>query len=153
VVDSSFVFEALLDSGTGRHADSKSFAERLRNENSVLVYSSLIFLEAPQCWRRLYRRGSLVPGQRGIDQVADRQNAFAEADAQLARFLSTYSTRRVQISRKLLSLASTMAATYNLSSHDALIVAISWYSGVVDIAALDQGFQDVDGIELWDNLF
>ena len=85
--------------------------------------------------------------------MSDRQNAFVEADLQLSTFLAAFNTRRVRISERLMKLGSTMAATYNLSSHDALAVAISWDAGIPDIAALDHDFEAVDGIELWDNLF
>jgi predicted nucleic acid-binding protein len=153
VVDSSFVFEALIDSGKGRYIDARAFAERIRIANTILVYSSLIFLEAPQCWRRLYKGGALVPNQRGLDEVSDRRNAFVEADRQLGTFLAAFNTRRVSVDRRIMKLGSEMAATYNLSSHDALVVAISWDTGIADIAALDDDFEAVDGIELWDNLF
>jgi hypothetical protein len=76
VADSSFILEALIDSGQGRHAPARAFANRLIQVNCLLLYSLLLFLEAPQCWRRLYRRGILVPSQRSIDPVTDRVNAF-----------------------------------------------------------------------------
>ena len=153
VIDSSFVFEALIDSGTGRYIEARDFAERLRTTNSILVHSSLLFLEAPQCWRRLYKRGALIPNQRGIDIVSDRKNAFAEAERDLSTFLGAFNTQRVRITRRLMTLGSVMAATYDLRSHDALVAAISQDARIPDIVALDADFRAVDGIELWDNLF
>jgi len=80
------------------------------------------------------------------------KNAFREANRRLSTFLATFKRRRVLIGQRLLQLASKMAATYDLSSHDALVVAISGSADIPDIAALDADFRSVDGIELWDNL-
>ncbi|MGH7813025.1 MAG: type II toxin-antitoxin system VapC family toxin [Candidatus Binataceae bacterium] len=152
VADSSFIFHALFDDRQGYHLPARRFAERLRKANSLFVYSSLVFLEAPQCWRRLYRRGLLSPSQGSIDATTNRLNAFAESDATLEEFLAGFNKRRANISRSLLRKASVMAARYDLQSHDALVVALARDIGVSDLAAIDRGFRVVDGLELWDGL-
>jgi predicted nucleic acid-binding protein len=153
VTDSSFIFHALVDDGRGFHVPARDFAEVLRTNNSTLLYSSLIFLEAPQCWRRLFNSGALVPIQRGMDPLTDRINAFAEADAKLIGFLARFRKYEVRITKALMRAANHLVAHYGfLSSHDALAVAVSRDVGIADIAALDRDFKNVDGIELWDGL-
>jgi predicted nucleic acid-binding protein len=152
VVDSSFLFHALIDDmRSGCHAPARDFAERLRRENVTLVYSSLVYLEAPQCWKRLHALGALVPTRRGADPVSDRTNAFAEADSALHTFLAAFNRREVPVTKNLIKSASIYVAEYNLGSHDAISIAIS-RSGVPDVAAIDRDFKRVDGIELWDGL-
>jgi predicted nucleic acid-binding protein len=152
VVDSSFVFHALIEDGrSGYHIPARGFAERLRVGNATLIYSSLIFLEAPQCWKRLYNTGVLVPSQRGADLAGDRSSAFSEANAALQTFLSAFNRKEVRVTKSLMKSAAAHVAEFNLGSHDAIAIAIS-RTGVQDIAALDRGFKNVDGIELWDGL-
>ena len=153
ITDSSFIFHALIDDGRGFHIPAREFANRLRTANSFLVHSSLIFLEAPQCWRRLFISGALVPTQRGRGVITDRRNAFDEANAALAAFLSHFRRYEVRLSKPRMRSASDLVASYGfLSSHDALAVAISQEVGIADIAALDGDFKNVDGIELWDGI-
>jgi predicted nucleic acid-binding protein len=152
VVDSSFVFHALIEDGkSGYHIPARDFAERLRIANATLIYSSLIFLEAPQCWKRLYNTGALVPSKRGLDLASDRANAFIEANAALQTFLSAFNRKEVRVTKQLMKSATTHVAEFNLGSHDAVAIAIS-RTGVPDVAALDRGFKNVDGIELWDGM-
>jgi predicted nucleic acid-binding protein len=152
VVDSSFVFHALIDDGrSGYHIPARSFAERLRVANATLIYSSLIFLEAPQCWKRLYNTGALVPSQRSADLASDRVRAFTEANNALQTFLSAFNRKEVRITKDLMKSATAYVAEFNLGSHDAIAVAIS-RTGIPDVAAVDRGFKSVDGIELWDGL-
>ena len=79
VIDSSFAFEAFLDSdGTGyRHEQSLAFAQRLIEERTEVVVSPLLYLEAPQCWRRLHRRGAL-PGTMSDDPPEVLAVAFVD---------------------------------------------------------------------------
>jgi hypothetical protein len=149
---SSFIFEALIDSGQGRHIPSRIFADKLLKANSLLLYSSLLYLEAPQCWRRLYKRGLLIPAQKGVDPATDRMNAFIEADTKLEQFLAAFNRHRVNITRPLMRSASASAASYDLNSHDALVIAVLRDLGVPHLAALDQDFRKVDPLELWDGL-
>ena len=152
VVDSSFVFHALIEDGkTGYHIPAHKFAERLRLANVTLIYSSLIFLEAPQCWRHLYKTGALVPSQRGADLASDRANAFTEANTALQTFLSAFNRREVRVTKTLMQRATAHVAEFNLGSHDAIAIAIS-RAGIPDVAALDRDFRKVYGIELWDGL-
>ena len=152
VVDSSFVFHALIEDGrSGYHLPARGFAERLRLADVTLIYSSLIFLEAPQCWRRLYNTGALIPSQRGTNLASDRVNAFSEANTALQTFLSAFNRREVRVTKDLMKSASGLVAEFNLGSHDAIVIAIS-RARVGDVAALDRGFKSVDGIELWDGL-
>jgi predicted nucleic acid-binding protein len=152
IVDSSFLFDAVMETDQGRHEPALGFAQRLRASNCVLVYSSLIFIEAPQCWRRMYARGLLVPNQQGHDVVSDRINAFNKADNLLNELLASFRRRRVAISGRLMSAASRLVAMLNLKAHDALVVAIAHEIGVPDIASFDRDFRRVDGVELWDGL-
>jgi predicted nucleic acid-binding protein len=152
VADSSFIFHALIDDlRTGFHVPARDFAEALRNANSILLYSSLVFLEAPQCWRRLYNKEALVPRQRGMDQLTDRINAFNEANADLLGFLARFRKYEVRITKARMRAANAVVARYGfISSHDALAVAIAHELGITDLAALDADFKNVNGIELWD---
>lgn len=152
VVDSSFVFHALIEDGkSGYHVPARDFAERLRAANAILIYSSLIFLEAPQCWKRLYNTGALVPFRRGADLASDKASAFTEANTALQTFLSAFNRKEVRVTKNLIKSATDHVVEFNLSSHDAIAIAIS-RTGVPDVAALDRGFKKVDGIELWDGL-
>jgi len=152
VVDSSFVFHALIEDGrSGYHIRARDFAQRLRLANAILIYSSLIFLEAPQCWKRLYNKGALVPSKRGSDLASDKASAFIEANTALQTFLSAFNRKEVRVTKQLMKSATLHVAEFNLGSHDAIAIAIS-RAGVPDIAALDRGFKNVDGIELWDGM-
>jgi predicted nucleic acid-binding protein len=152
VVDSSFLFHALIDDlRSGCHAPARDFAERLRRASVILVHSSLVYLEAPQCWKRLYALGVLVPSRRGTDLVSDRANAFSEADDALQTFLAALNRKEVSVTKNLIKRASSYVAEFNLGSHDAISIAIS-RSGVPNVAAIDRDFKRVDGIELWDGL-
>ncbi len=152
VVDSSFVFEALIDSGQGRHAPARAFADRLRQANSLILYSALIFLEAPQCWRRLYKRRLLIPTQKGVDPIADRISAFSEANTKLEQFLAAFNRHRVNITQSLMRSGSAFAASHDLNSHDALVIAVLRDLGVSNLVAIDTDFRPVDPLELWDGL-
>jgi predicted nucleic acid-binding protein len=116
------------------------------------LYSSLLFLEAPQCWRRLFKRGLLIPTQKGIDLAADRMNAFSEANTKLDQFLAAFNRHRVDIRRPTMHRASAFAASYDLNSHDALVVAVLRDFGVSHLVAIDTDFRQVDPLELWDGL-
>ena len=139
-----------MDTGAGRHERAMSFAGRLRDSNCIVVYSSLIFIEAPQCWRRMYARGSLVSDHIEGDPISDRINAFRKADGALNDLLTSFLRRRVGINRPLMRVASRLVATFNLKAHDALVVAVAHALGVPHIASFDRDFRRVDGIELWD---
>lgn len=152
VADSSFLFDAVMETGAGRHERAMSFARRLRASNCIVVYSSLIFLEAPQCWRRMYARGALLPDRIESDLTGNRINAFRKADDALNDLLTSFLRRRVAINRPLLRVASRLVATFNLKAHDALVVAVAHALGVPHIASFDRDFRRVDGIELWDGL-
>ena len=151
VVDSSFLFHALIDDNQGFHIPAREFAEALRISKSIVLYSSLVFLEAPQCWRRLYRAGLLIPSQREREPQSDRINAFTQANAALRALLFRLHKVEIHISKSLIASASSLVAEFGfLSSHDALAVAIARDAQTFDIAALDRDFRNVDGIELWD---
>ena len=152
VADSSFIFEALIDSGQGRHIPARDFSERIRLANSLVIYSALLFLEAPQCWRRLYKRGVLIPAQRGLDQTTDRMSAYNEADKKLEQFLAAFNCNQVSITRSLIQKALSFVASYDLTSHDALVVALLRDLGVSHLAAIDSDFRTVDPLHLWDGL-
>ena len=152
VADSSFIFDALIDAGQGRHVPARNFANRLIAANSLLVYSSLLFLEAPQCWRRLYQRGWLVSKQKGLTPAADRRNAFLEANTSLEQFLASFNRHRVNITSSLMQSASDFAAYYELNSHDALVVAVLRDLGISNLAAIDRDFRPIDWLQLWDGL-
>lgn len=131
----------------------RDFAERLRVANTRLLVSGLLFIEAPQCWRRLYRRGLLVPSQRGIDLISDRLNAFAEANRALQTFLAAFNISQIRATVRIIATASRLVATFELSSHDAVVLAIAEDTKISDIAATDRDFRKADNIELWDGLF
>jgi predicted nucleic acid-binding protein len=150
VVDSSFIFEALIDSGQGGYEATHDFAERLRTANTRRVFSGLLFMEAPQCWKRLGRKGVLVPSQRSTDPVTDRLNAFAQADQSLQTFLAAFNTSQMRVSPRIIGTASSLVATYKLQSHDAVVAAVAQEVGIRDIAATDHGFRRIEDIELWD---
>ena len=139
-----------MDTGAGRHERAITFAGRLRDSNCIVVYSSLIFLEAPQCWRRMYARGALLPDRIESDLTRDRINAFRKADDALNDLLTSFLRRRVAINRPLMRVASRLVATFNLRAHDALVVAVAHALSVPHIASFDRDFRRVDGIELWD---
>lgn len=113
----------------------------------------MLFIEAPQCWKRLYRKGVLVPSQRSTDPITDRLNAFAQADQSLQMFLAAFNTSQIRVSPRIIGTASRLVATYELQSHDAVVAAVAQEIKIRDIAATDQGFRRIDDIELWDGLF
>lgn len=153
VVDSSFIFEALIDEGddAGRHAAARAFAQALRRAETMLVWSPLIWLEATQYWRKLYRRGALPvsDAETAADEAQNRARAFERAHSILRSFLRSFDTYEVQLGEDVLNLANLHAATYNLGSHDALVVAITSTTGVYDLAALDRDFRRVEHVRLW----
>jgi predicted nucleic acid-binding protein len=100
----------------------------------------------------LYKRGFLASTQRDLDPIAERISAFREIDLALDTFLAAFNRRRFHITRGLMQKASVMTATYDLQSHDALVVALMRDLGVNSIAAIDRGFRTIDGLELWDGL-
>ena len=89
------------------------------------MFSGLLFIEAPQCWKRLYRKGVLVPSQRSMDPVTDRLNAFAQADQSLQTFLAAFNTSQIRVSPRIIGTASRLVATYELQSHDAVVAAVA----------------------------
>jgi predicted nucleic acid-binding protein len=150
VVDSSFVFHALIEDGHGWHGPARQFAEVLQQNGTILIYSSLIFLEAPQCWRRLFNAKRL-PVQPGPDILTERKRAFDRANGALTRFLGRFGRYEVGITKPLIKIANSLVAQHGfLSSHDALCVAIAQDFRIPDIAALDRDFQKVPDIDLWD---
>jgi hypothetical protein len=140
----------LIDSGQGRHVPTRAFCDRLQAENTQVIYSSLMFLEAPQCWKKLYKKGALAPKQSCLDPTLDRQQAFSEADAALEGFLSAFNCQRVNITRSLMRSGSAMAALYGLNSHDALVMALLQEFHLTHLAVIDDDFWDIDYLELWD---
>ena len=139
-----------METDQGRHQLALDFSQRLRASNCVVVYSSLIFIEAPQCWRRMYARGLFVSNEPSGDVVSDRINAFKKADNLLSELLASFRRRRIAITGRLMSAASRLVAVFNLKAHDALVVAIAREIGIPDIASFDRDFRRVDEIELWD---
>jgi len=93
-----------------------------------------------------------VPRERGADPTTDRVNAFIEADNALNDLLGSFLRRRVGISKRLMSAASILVAEFNLSSHDALLIAVARETRVQHLVSFDRDFRRVDGIELWDGL-
>ena len=100
----------------------------------------------------MFKRGLLIPKHRGIDRAADRMNAFTEADTKLEQFWAAFNPHRVDITRSLMRSGSAFAASYDLNSHDALVVAILSDLGVPNLVAMDKDFRPVDPLELWDGL-
>lgn len=151
VVDSSFLFEALIDprDGDDRHARCQKFAQALRDSGTTLVWSPLVFLEAPQCWRKLYRKGALPAEPTSANDTIVQADAFADATAQLRRFLGGYETYEVLLTDDVLDLAARQAGQYNLKSHDSVSVAITSTAGVYDVVALDGKFRRVEHVTLW----
>jgi predicted nucleic acid-binding protein len=153
VADSSFIFEALIDSGQGQYAATIDFADRLRRANVRLLYSGLLFIEAPQCWRRLYNKGVLIPSQKSTDPITNRLTAYVEADQDLKKFLAGFNTMMIRMTPQIIQAALRLTAIFNLKSHDALVAAIAQDTRISDIAATDKDFRKIDNIELWDGLF
>lgn len=166
VVDSSFIFEALIDHrGTSRNPSfyhqCREFATRLFNQQVRLIYSPLLFLEAPRYWRRLYSSGDLLSSAQlfsptqsvlPIDDSLQREWLFKEADNYLDDFLSLFfDTYVVRVTRPLLQRACEVAARYNLGSHDSLVVAIAYRVSVPDIVSIDSDFECPDDIYIWNN--
>jgi predicted nucleic acid-binding protein len=149
VFDSSFVFDAAIDTGEIQHDAGQQFAQRLRRHKTLPVYSSLLFIEAPQCWRRLFRRGIL---SRTPTSIADRIEAFGVADKLLADFLSAFGCQEIAITKTFMSAASRLVAHHDLSAHDALVVAVAQELSVSHIASFDRDFRRLEGIDLWDGL-
>ena len=87
-----------------------------------------------------------------MNPVLERETAFNEANAQLEIFLASFNRHRVNISLRLMQQGSVMAARYELSSHDALIVALLQDYGLNHLGVIDNDFCKVDHLELWDGL-
>jgi predicted nucleic acid-binding protein len=117
-----------------------------------LIFTPLIFVEAPQCWRRLDALGALPShiSVIGLSEDVLRDRAFRLAERALDRFLAAFNRQQIALTRALARIASQAVAKYNLGSHDAVVIAVSRYTHVAHIAALDRDFRRVDGIELWD---
>ena len=79
-------------------------------------------------------------------------NAFSEADTDLENFLAAFNRKRVNITRALMRAVSAVAAKYGLNSHDALVVALLQDLGLSHLAAIDDDFRSIDGLELWDGI-
>jgi predicted nucleic acid-binding protein len=149
VCDSSFVFDAAVNTGEIQHEAGQQFAQRLRRHHALLVYSSLLFIEAAQCWRRLFRKGIFG---RMRPSIEDRIEAFGFADKLLTDFLNAFGCQEIAITKPLMAAASRLVAHHDLSAHDALVVAVAQELGVTHIASFDRDFRRLDGIELWDGL-
>ena len=120
-----------------------------RDSGTTLVWSPLVFLEAPQCWRKLYRKGALPAKPTSANDTIVQADAFADATAQLRRFLGGYETYEVLLTDDVLDLAARQAGQYNLKSHDSVFVAITSTAGVYDVVALDGKFRRVEHVTLW----
>lgn len=151
VIDSSFLFQALIDpqGGDTRHEACRAFLERLRDSSSVLVISPLLYLEAPSCWRRLYNRGALQASRLGLDDSVNRQVAYEEASAMLRGLLESFETYEIRLTHELLDRATSVAGQYNLNAHDALHVAIAERTDVHDLVTVDRDFVRVDWLTVW----
>jgi hypothetical protein len=79
-------------------------------------------------------------------------NAFTEANAKLEQFLAAFNRHRVNITQSLMQSASAFAASYDLNSHDALIVAVLRDFSVSSLVAIDRDFRPVAPLQLWDGL-
>ncbi len=74
------------------------------------------------------------------------------ADKLLADFLSAFACQEIAITKPLMLAASRLVANYDLSAHDALVVAVARELSVPHIASFDRDFRRLDGMELWDGL-
>lgn len=151
VVDSSFVFEALIDArqGDGRHELCVAFAQRLRAGGVRLVVSPLLFLEAPQCWRRLLQKNALPLASAGRYERDGIVRAFQDASALLREFLGEFDRWEIALSEDVLGLANVHAARYDLKSHDALVAAIASTTGVYEVVTMDADFEEVTPLTVW----
>jgi hypothetical protein len=89
LVDSSFLFQVLIDSLTddGRHQQCAASENALRTNQTALIYSPLIHIEATQCWKRLFGNGTLAPTIGTLNEATGRMIAFQEASALSDQFL------------------------------------------------------------------
>jgi hypothetical protein len=112
------VFDAVIESDRARKEASAQFVRRLQREGTALVYSSLLFLEAPQCWRRFFRRGELKHNDPEIPD--DRLEAFKRANTLLEEFLDAFDCQEVTITKSLMNAAARIVAIYDVRAHEAL---------------------------------
>jgi predicted nucleic acid-binding protein len=155
VLDTSFVVNVLHEN-EDYHAPCLRFAERLLGADVIVVYSALLRLEFWHGWARAVRlRGvpqemlqqpRLVP-----DPGLDRSRAYSTGDRFLKDFLRLFRRYEVRIGVRLLDRALSLMERYNLTSHDACVLAIAFYTDVLDVGSLDRKFRRVDGIQLWNN--
>lgn len=156
VLDTSFVINVLHE-GEDVHAGCLRFAERLRTADCIVVYSNLLRMEFWHGWARAVRlRGvpakllqepMLMP-----DEASERTRGFAVGDKYLKDFLALFRRYEIRIGARLLDRALDIMSNYNLTSHDACVVAIAGYTDTPDIVSLDSKFRRVDGIQLWNDL-
>lgn len=151
VVDTSYIIEALFEGGMF-HEECAAFANELLVRNVILIYSPLLFLETPQAWRRLWKRGLLpppIPGSLWVDDPSIRKQMFENADRVLNNFLELFEVYEVRLTKRLLIRTRDTTAQYDLGSHDSLVVATALNIGVSDIVAIDEHFLSVENVDVW----
>lgn len=151
VVDSSFFFEAVIDplSADSRRTRTREFAKRSPDGGVLVVYSSLVYVEAPQYWRRLLARGALPVPQPSLDPSVDRRSAYRAATELLREFLGKFSSQEVTLTPHLVDVATGLAGFYNLRAIDAFTVALAEITSIPDLVTLDRDFRRVDGLVVW----
>jgi predicted nucleic acid-binding protein len=155
VLDSDFVINVLHENEEF-HEECKEFAQRLSENDVVVVYSNLLRVDFWHGWRRAVNARGLPPEVASqpvllTDPGAERERWYRHGDDYLKTLLSLYDRYEVRIGSRLLDRALRLMARYNLKSHDACVAAIAFHTEVTDIVSLDKDFLRIDGLHVWNN--
>jgi predicted nucleic acid-binding protein len=162
--DTSFALDAILKPSTSspwkirvRHQEAVELVKRLEAARCRVYYSSLLFVEFWDVILKIELRAKygdeygekLEADPTIVGEHARRVNdAGVKLNDLLARFPSRF---QVNPTKDVYAKALALMLQYPLRSSDALHISSGLHAGVLDFAASDKHFEQVDRIVIWRN--
>jgi predicted nucleic acid-binding protein len=151
VLDTSFVFEALVD-GQQHHQACQDYFVRLAANGSALIFNRLLeieLLEASFRYSLLERHGGrMLRRMRNDGRARPRAGRFMESVFDAWQELLSYVPHLSVSVQDVQDRVGGLMISYGLGSYDAVHAATALHSGVNRLVTIDAGFGNVPADQL-----
>lgn len=160
--DTSFVLSALLPDDSN-HARCLNFCQSLQAAGTQIIYSQATLIECIIKCRRLAEEGRLPPTYRRMlmetlpGKTQDKGGLFSHRIGEWERTLTSFLRQfrdcwEVNITKSVMRRVFPLIRRYRLDTFDAIHLATMEQVACSDIASLDEDFQRVRDLGLWNDL-